>query len=374
MATDLIAEWHAELTAAGGTLRASDGQEIAWSFGDEAMEHTALRGTTGVLDDTDRAVFRVRGARATEMIGGLVTQDLRGIEDGEARYAFMLTPRGRPLADLRILRLGDELWLDLPAACAAQTTEHLKKFLPPQWAHWERAETLHRLGLVGPEATRAMAHLDAGWLGPLPSELAPLRASRASIGQTFTGVFVAREPIEGPGFDLYLEEPHLVAGWRALATAAAKVGGRPCGRAAWEILRVERGLPVYGQEITLDVLPQETGQEARAISFEKGCYTGQEVVARIHFRGHVNRVLRGIRLPASRAGSGGEQEQLPDAGTALYLQERVVAELTTAVNRPGGDRLALASVRRGVEPGTSLALTPDGPPECTVEDLPFTFT
>ncbi|MGH7540660.1 MAG: YgfZ/GcvT domain-containing protein, partial [Gemmatimonadota bacterium] len=142
-------------------------------------------------------------------------------------------------------------------------------------------------------------------------------------------------------------------------------GGRPAGGEAFEILRVERGLPAYGREITEGNLLQETGQTERAVDFRKGCYTGQEVVARIHYRGHVNRLLRGLR--------SGDPGSSLDPGASLFRGDREVGDVRTAVRSPRQGSIALAYVRREVEPGERLALGPGGPPAVEVVELPFTF-
>jgi folate-binding protein YgfZ len=135
-------------------------------------------------------------------------------------------------------------------------------------------------------------------------------------------------------------------------------------RSVWEILRVERGVPVYGREITADSLPQETGQTARTVHFDKGCYTGQEVVARIHYRGHVNRRLVGFK-------SGHPAEALaPDS--PLFLGERSVAEIRTSVISPRFGAIALGYARREVEPGQTLSRKAGTPADVEVRALPFT--
>jgi folate-binding protein YgfZ len=328
-------------------------------------EYAALRDSAALLDDSDRVVLLIRGADAREHFGGLVTNHVEALAPGRALYAFMLTPRGRPVAEMRVLARepeeGDEvLWADLPAACAGAAVDHLGRYLPPRLASWEALDSVVRLAVVGPDAEEALRSADVD--GPPPE---PLTASETELPEPgVPATVVRREAIEGPGFDLYLPAASLREARDALGRAVRGVGGRPAGSGAREIWRVERGIPIYGAEIDTDVLPQETGQGDRAIDHEKGCYTGQEVVARIHHRGKVNRRLRGLRPagdPASPVGPGDE----------LFADGRSRATVTSAVRSPRLGPLALGYVRRELDPGDALALEPDGDPVWRVEELPF---
>lgn len=328
-------------------------------------EYGALRDSAALLDDTDRVVLLIRGADAREHFGGLVTNHVEALEPGRALYAFMLTPKGRPVAEMRVLARepedGDEvLWADLPAACAEAAVDHLGRYLPPRLASSEALDSVARLAVVGPDAGEALR--SAGVEG-LPRE--PLTASDTELpGPGAAATVVRREPIEGPGYDLYLPAASLREAGDALDRAVREVGGRAAGPGAREIWRVERGIPAYGAEIDTGVLPQETGQGDRAVDHEKGCYTGQEVVARIHHRGKVNRHLRGLRPagdPTSPVGPGDE----------LFAEGRSRATVTSAVRSPRLGPLALGYVRRELGPGDALAPEPDGDPSWRVEELPF---
>ena len=384
-------------TAIGGSdprREAPFGRPRAESFVDPVREHRWLVETVGILDDTDRALLRMTGPRSRRMLNGLITADLTPLDAGRVVYGFVLTARGRPVTDLRVLPWVDSaLLLDVPAAGLEGLEAHLGRYLPPIHARAERDDGLARLAVVGPRAAGVLENS----LGPLRREGAPVgaaelealevgiatapaasdregigtgpeepgRGSAGAGGPTDRVVVARREPIRGPGFDLYGTRHRLADAWdRLLAAARAEEGG-PAGRAAYRVWRVERGLPAYGEDVTEENLPQETGQEGRAISFEKGCYTGQEVVARIHYRGHVNRRLMGLRLP--------EGPERPGAweGRELYRDDRPVARITSAVVSPRRGPIALGYVRREVEPGERLAPRPGGAPEVEIVTLPF---
>lgn len=342
-----------------GTLH---GRRGALRFDGLEPEYERLREHAAVADGQDRTLFEVRGERALETFGGLVTQHVEALPGGRAAYAFMLTARGRPVAEMRVLRPaaceGDEqrLLLDLPTACREQAEEHFGRYLPPRLATVSEREDLVRLTVLGPEAD-AVAGEVVGEAG-LPAS--PLDVVSSGEG---AAIVVRREPETGPGHDLYLPAGEAAEAWEALVEAAGAAGGGPAGLEAREVLRVELGIPLYGREVSLEVLPQETGQTGRAVSFEKGCYTGQEVVARIHYRGRVNRHLRGLRLP--------EGADLPAEGTALFREGRERGTVTTALRSPRIGPVALAFVRREVEVGSEVGIGAEDGPPARVEELPL---
>ena len=342
-----------------GTLH---GRRGALRFDSLEREHGWLREHAAVADGQDRTLLEVRGERALETFGGLVTQHVEALPEGRAAYAYMLTAKGRPVAEMRVLRPaasgGDEqrLLLDLPTACREQAEEHFGRYLPPRLATVAEREDLVRLTVLGPEADPVLQTVLDG---------VELPASPLDVVSTGEGaaVVVRREPEVGSGHDLYVPAGEAADVWEALVEAAEAAGGGPAGLEAREVLRVELGIPLYGREISLDVLPQETGQTDRAVSFEKGCYTGQEVVARIHYRGQVNRHLRGLRLP--------EDLEPPALDTPLHREGRERGTVTTALRSPRLGPVALAFVRREVEVGSEVGIGDEDGPAARVAELPL---
>jgi folate-binding protein YgfZ len=333
--------------------------------------YRALAECVGLLGGEDRSLLEVTGERPREIFDGLVTNRVRDLEPGRAVYAFMLTAKGRPVAEMRILaRAEDRLWLDLPRACREGAEEHLGRYLPPRLARVRPLENRSRVSLVGPASTGVLEDLLAESLPGVPSRpaagLEPLQALLAPAEGESDGALVAvgRERIEGPGFDLYLPGAKRPALLDAVVDAVERAGGAAVEDEVRQVWRVERGVPEYGAEIDEDVLPQETGQEDRAVDFEKGCYTGQEVVARIHFRGKVNRHLRGLRLP-------GDLDRLPAPGSELFADGRSRGHVTTAVRSPALGPIALGYVRRELAPGDALARAPEATRDVEVVDVPF---
>ncbi|MFW6084710.1 MAG: YgfZ/GcvT domain-containing protein [Gemmatimonadota bacterium] len=324
--------------------------------------------------DRSRRVFRVSGDRAPGMLQGLITADISEPGDGAAWPTLILTPKGRVLADAVVLRVDGELLLDLPEAAWAGLEPHFGRYLPPRFAKLEPT-SLRVLRIRGPYALeRAAAVLPE--LGSIPptrrEEDEGVRWGAVRCGEGFA---VGRDEPGAGGIDLLLPaaEGSRPAPGLELPTASPE---------AWEIWRVERGIPLYGRDVSEDNLPQETGLVAEATSFSKGCYTGQEVLARIHYRGKVNRHLRGLRVPDSSPDRGAESTAGGPplaAGDELRQGERVVGAVTSAVRSPRFGLIGLGYLRREVEPGDEVAVRPggdapaDGRDEATarVVGLPF---
>lgn len=320
-------------------------------------EYRFLEESAGVVVHLERSVVEVSGDRVAELIAGLLTNDVEGLGIDRALYSLMLTPKGRPVAEMRVVRRSGGIWLDMPDACLEAALVHLGRYLPPRLARFQVAEAWRRLSVVGPLAGRALEALP---LTPPLDQLETLQAAHAEEPPLAT--VIRRERIEGPGFDVYTTD---VGAWEELLVAAVeRVGGGIVGPAAYDAWRIERGVPEYGTEIDLDVLPQETGQEKRSISFTKGCYTGQEVVARIHYRGHVNRQLRGLSFDEAEDGGPGRY-----AGAELFDGDRSVGRVTSAAAHPVRGLVGLGYVRREVEPPARLAVEPGGVDVCGVSSL-----
>jgi len=342
--------------------------------------YVALTRSVALLE-AGRVVFAVRGPRARRIVNGLVTNSLEGLERGVGCYAFALTAKGRPIADLRVLPppgfeggpepggepSPEELWIDAPAAAADGLRDLFARTVPPIFATVHEVD-VRRLSLVGRAEPELVGTCGVTFDPVSVGELEPLRCATASLGPGHAhpgGLLVAREAIEGGGLDLYVPTAEADRLRTCLEAAVHDAGGSVATTADWEIVRTELGLPEFGSEITPDNLPQETGQTERAISFQKGCYTGQEVVARIHYRGHVNRLLRGLRAEG------------PSASALLYgaplsAGGRQVGRVGCAVDSPRFGRIALAYVRREVAPGHRVALGAEAADEAEVVELPFT--
>jgi folate-binding protein YgfZ len=365
------------IDAAAGALRAAQeeagaafgevaGRPVARHYGDGAAEYRAVREAAGVAVRNERAHVRLWGKDPVRMMHGLVTNDLLKAPPDRAVYAAMLSPKGRMIADLRIFRRttaeGTEVLLDLAGEALNGTREHLKKFVPPMFARWADASgEIVALGAYGPSARDVLARALAADVPALEED--------ATVEATFSGepllIAGTREVGLETGYDLFAPASTAAGLWRALTGA----GGRPVGFGALETLRVEAGRPRYGADLGEDTIPTEayetSGLMPRAISFNKGCYTGQEVIIRIAHRGHVNRHLRGLLLGDVPA---------PAADTPLLHPEtgKKSGVITSVAFSPLlGQTVALGYVRREIEPGGTLRVGAEGGPLATVAALPF---
>jgi folate-binding protein YgfZ len=345
------------------------GVELPRSYGEGAAEYRAVREAAGVVDRRDQAQLRMWGREPVKMLHGLLTNDLLGAAPGQGVYAAMLTPKGRTIAELRaftVVREGrTEVLIDLPREALAGTVEHLKKFVPPMFARWEVAESMGSLGVYGPRAG-ALLRRAVGVDVPELAEDAFVEVELegrpvVAVGTRYAG--------GEPGYDLVADGAALPAIWDALLARGGEPGARPVGHAVLETLRIEAGRPRYGRDLTEEIIPTEafesTGLMERAVSFGKGCYTGQEVIVRIAHRGHVNRHLRGLRLGDAAT---------PTAGAPLFREDgsKEVGRVTSAAFSPlMGETVALGYLRREIGPGDRVRVGGAEGAEAIVAELPF---
>lgn len=356
---------HAQQEAAGAVWTEVAGRRVARHYGDQAGEYAAVRQAAGLAERGDRARIRMFGKDPVKMIHGLVTNDLLKSPPGQGVYAAMLTPKGRTVAELRIFRrdlpTGVEVLIELPREALAGTKDHLRKFVPPMFAKWaDVTEETAQLGVFGPNAREIVGRVLG--IDPPLGEDAHVEAEHCGAA-----VMVAATRYVGleDGFDLFVPADAAPALWTSLAEA----GARPVGLGAIETLRIEAGRPRYGADLTEDVIPTEAYEEAglmeRAISFGKGCYTGQEVIVRIAHRGHVNKHLRGLLLGDAPAPAIGARLVNPDTG-------KDAGWLTSVAYSPMlGQTVALGYVRREVEPGAAVRVGTAEGAAATVARLPF---
>ncbi len=298
---------------------------------------------TLLVDRSDRGKLALTGAEAKEFLHGQVTNDVEGLSEGTGCYAAFLTHKGKMLGDLRILDTGEELLLDCERVALQELFAMIRRY------KLGRAVELHKrtlecglLSLIGPDARRI-----AG-AGDLPDVEHAHRAGE-----------LAGAPVRLIATDLGVDLLCDAADTARIAAALGAAGAETAPEEVAEVRRVESGRPRYGIDLDETVIPQEAGLNARAVSFEKGCYVGQETVARLYFRGKPNRHLRGLKLSGPAA-----------PGDPLRLGEREVGRLGSVVESPQHGRIALALVRREATPGDALSVGADGV-SAEVVDLPF---
>lgn len=325
------------------------GRDVVLHYGDPAAEYAALASRAMLVDRSERGRTRVTGAQAADMLTGLVTNDVIALTPGEGCYAAALTAKGKILADLRIQREGtNEFLIDAPVRASDAWLATVRKFVNPRLAPYsDVTNTLAQLGVFGITAASVVARATGAGADSLRA-----LAEYAHVAASFGGepVLVSRSPQLGmEGFELFAPVPVRDALWRALLDGGATAGGLE----AFEIARVEAGRPEWGLDIDDSAIPQEANlDELHAISYTKGCYTGQETVARVHFRGHVNRHLRGMRV------SG----EIPPRGATLTdaIGAKPMGDVRSAVRSPRLGVIALGMVRREVVAGSEVVISWEG--------------
>jgi tRNA-modifying protein YgfZ len=285
--------------------------------------------SAGVVDRSDRAKFLVRGGEAVDFLQGQVSNDVEALEPGNGCYATVLSHKGKLRTDLRILRGDDWLFLDTEAIGHAVLEHMLRTYSLGRDVRYEDVTgSRSLLSVIGPAARE---RLDAA---PPAEENSFVTGEHGIYVATVLGVDVIGEPGAALGIDTVSDE---VA----------------------ECVRIEAGRPRLGYDMDAETMPQEAGINERAVSFTKGCYVGQETVARLHYRGKPNRHLRGLRLsdPAER-------------GAEIVLGDKVVGRIGSTCVSPRLGPIALALVRREAEPGATVRVA--GVP-AEVVGLPFSL-
>lgn len=318
---------------------------------------TAVRTAVGLHLRADRAFTLFDGADAARFLQGMVTSDVAATEVGDATYALLLTPKARILCDLRLTRLGEGTFLaDHAPAASAVLRSTLARYRLRSRTTIDDADASYAIAVIA-GARSGMMLLDA--FGVIPRTDA---AENAGTSFPVDGheVQALASPCCGENaFELIGPSGAVTAAHDRLAAGLAKHGGASFTTDDLETLRIEAGVPRFGAEIDEQVFPAEVGLVERTVSFTKGCYTGQEPVARLHHRGHANRGLRAILLG----------DALPEAGEAVSVGDRKVGRVTSAAWSPTLERvIALAIVRAEVELGAVVAVGADG--TGTVEAVP----
>jgi tRNA-modifying protein YgfZ len=296
-------------------------------------EYELLTESAGLVDRSERAKFVVRGGEAVDFLQGQVSNDVEGLSPGTGCYATILNHKGKLRTDLRILRGQDFLWLDTEAVGHAVLRHMLDTYTLGRDVQWEDLTEDHAvLSLIGPRVDELAAEAPPG--------------EEHSFTDSGRGLWVRT--------DLGLD---VVCGLERAAELRSELGVEEVSMDAAECLRIESGRPRLGVDMGSETMPQEAGINERAVDFEKGCYVGQETVARLHWRGKPNRHLRGLRLsePVERR-------------TDVHSGDKVVGRVSSICVSPRFGPIALALIRREASPGDTVRV---GGAEAEVVELPF---
>jgi folate-binding protein YgfZ len=340
-----------------------NGYEVVEQHGDPQAEHTALTGAAGVMDLSFRGRVCITGADRVRFLNGQVTNNVKDLRAGQGCYAALVTAKGKLQSDLNVFCLADELLLDFEPGLTASVTERLNKFIIADDVQVVDVAALYGLlSVQGPAAATVVGSL--GLTAEVPSTpMTFVSIKDATVGEIY---LVNHARLGSTGFDLFVPTAALGAVMDKLIAAAKASGGRACGWRAWETARIEAGIPRFGADMDDGNLAPEALDE-RAISYSKGCYIGQEVIARIRTYGQVAKALRGLRL-------SDDLKEPPARGDKLFHDGKEAGYVTSAVKSDAiQGNIALGYVRKEAnQVGTELTLrNSGGESRCRIVEVPF---
>jgi aminomethyltransferase len=347
--------------------------EIVSTFGEPQAEYAAIRKGCALIDFPQRGILEASGADRIDFLNRFLTNELIvkdskvPLSAGSGVYAFLLNNKGRIVADVNVLERGDRTLLETDARNIPLLREVLEKHVFSEKIKFENLlEKFHQIAMHGPKGADILRQIIPGW-----AELGTLGSQAAKIGEAETVIW-RDDPCGVPGYFIIVPAENAGQIWMEILSSFSsgepgKRAVRPAGWAVFNTTRIEAGRPMFGIDFDDTVLPAETGQLPRAVSFTKGCYLGQEIVARMHARGQVARQIVGIRM---------QDDALPVAGAPMMDdQQNQIGGVTSSTISPV---LSNASIGLGIvkaafaKPGTALRIAAEGAirPAAVVE-LPF---
>ena len=334
---------------------------VPWRFASFEDDYRTLRAAVGLLDYSTQAVLEVRGADRTSFLHRLLTNDIARLAPGMGCRTALLNPSAKLIADLLLLADPDSTWLICDLRCAALATQTLERYVfSEQVSIINHERRISALALQGPRTMEALTRLlgavvslpDAGDHAIIPLDGLPVRWIR----HTLTG---------DVGVLALVSAEDAAAAWRLLKERGGTVGVRPAGWEALNTARIEAGAPWFGTDMDETNLLPETGLETAAASETKGCYVGQEIVARLRTYGSANKRLMGVLME-------GDQQAQP--GDRIVRDETEVGVVTSSCVSPAlGCPIAMGYIKRGAcEPGTRVEVVHGGTRlSATISLLPF---
>lgn len=311
-------------------------------FGNPRVEYEAATSAAALFDLSDRPQIEVTGGDRVKFLHNFCTNDIKKLQAGEGCEAFVTNVKGRILAHIFVFATDEALWIETAAGAEPALLAHLDRYLITEDVelHGRTAE-LGELFVSGKQASQLLNNngIDVAELGLYG------HASAKSAG---ISVVVRRVDLLGtPGYLLSIAKAQLAPLWKELYEA----GAQPAGSAAFHALRIETGMPLYSVDLSEDNLAQEAARNSQAISFTKGCYLGQEPIARIDALGHVNRELRGLKLSSAKP---------PEPGAPVLAGDdsQEIGHVTSSALSYSDDRpVALALLRSNwTAPGTEVTV------------------
>jgi folate-binding protein YgfZ len=345
---------------------------IVSTFGEPQAEYAAIHKGAALIDQPFRGFMVLTGKDRHSFLNNLITNQVwdkekkAGITAGQGVYAFFLNTKGRVIVDMNVLELGDRLLLEMDARHIESTRIAFEKFRFAEKVTLENAiGKRHELAIHGPSAAQVLG---------LTEPLLPMQSRAVCLFDIETIVW-RDDPTGQAGYQIIVDIANAIPLWKKLlesfgqATGIGKCPLRPVGWAAFNAARIEAGRPFFGIDFDDSVLPAETGQLSRAVSFTKGCYLGQEVVARMHARNVVARQIIGIRM---------NDDSLPIAGSHIFAPDGSQNQIGGITSSTVSPILSNASICLGIvkkaymAPGSIVEIPAEGAMrKGTVVALPF---
>jgi aminomethyltransferase len=353
---------HEQHAKHGAAFQDVTGWDVPRHFGDSVAEHTAVRNGVGIADLSHRGKLRVTGDDRVKWLQSIISNDILPLTPGNGVYSSFLTHKGKMLSYFRVYALPDSLMVEDVGEIGDATFQAFRKFLLyGTKAKMENgAESWGLLLISGPQASALIQEAFGCDVGGLQS-LAFLTHEISS----HQALFMRTEETGEIDIEILIPADGLLPAWERLWTVGGPMGLKPFGTDAREMLRLEAGLPRAGAELTEEIVPPEANLEGKAFSLSKGCYPGQEVVARMDTYGSLRRRMVGLVLL---------DPVIPKMGAKLFSGEREVGWISSAAHSPSfGCSIALGfPLRDFTNPGTTLTVDIDGQRyDATVRPLPL---
>ena len=335
------------------------GWNIPLVYTDPKHENNSVRSDVGIADISYLSTLCLTGEDRAKYLHRIISNDVENLTVGEGNYATILTNRGKIISDLRVYLFEDKIYISIAPECEQQVYTELDKYIIADDVELSiETENVGAIAVYGPHSTELVESvLKLEGLSTLPEH----HSRACELDDKWIGC-VSAHNVGEYGYHLYTSSEALVLLWDKITTERENFA--PIGWEALETLRIEAGTPRYGTELTEAVFPLEAELE-HAIDFEKGCYIGQEIVARMKYRGHPNRLLRGIEIDAD--------ESVPQ-DSPIIVDDKEIGWVTSSVYSSTLDKIiAMGYIRMAyTEEGCSIEIkVPDGRISGTVVNLPF---
>jgi folate-binding protein YgfZ len=339
-----------DISAQTGAVFTEDaGWQVPANFGDTAAEYDRVRTATGLFDVSHRGKVELTGKEAAMFLHNLSTNDINNLPVGAGCEAFLTTNKARIVAHVYVYHLllhdgRSALWLDTAPGTAEKLIQHLDHYVISEQVEFaDRTREFAQIHLAGPQAHMV---LEKALLDDVPP-LEDLQHMMRTFGVSDTCHIRRHDLLGVPGYDIVCLAARAGNVWQLLARA----GGKPAGREAYEILRIEAGTPALGLDLDENTFAPEVGRIKQAICYTKGCYLGQEPIVMARDRGQVNRTLLGVKLPDG---------PVPH-NSLLFADSKEVGRVTSSAVSPRLGGVGLAYVRRGSQDaGTTLQVEVNG--------------